>query len=232
MFKGLRAVPGGLHRSSTATAALLRPAERELPCDVLTDVYCCLPLCRLLPPCTCTAFVCLSACLPACCLPAVAVSVCNPDVDISFATMGAGSLQLLPLTQLVAALKTACPVADTYSAAPVSFAPPPAAVGGGGSSAAAAAGSGGTGGSSNALSMAAHNKFIENFPGPLNSATSKDKVLKFLKDRLTHYVQEEGLVDAPSWQVKSSSSGRGPGGDATCVAMHVGSSRMPGSWSS
>jgi hypothetical protein len=110
--------------------------------------------------------------------------------------MGAGSLQLLPLTQLVVALKTACPAADTYSAAPVSYAAPAAA---GGSSSAAAGGTGGS--SSNALSLAAHNKFIENFPGPLSSGTSKDKVLKFLKDRLAHYVQEEGLVDAPSWQV-------------------------------
>jgi hypothetical protein len=117
-------------------------------------------------------------------------------MDLSFATMGAGSMQLLPLTQLLATLKTACPAAETYSAAPVSHTPAAGATGATGSATA------GAGSSRNALSVAAFNKFLESFPGPLNASSSKDKVLKFLKDRLANYLQEEGLTDAPSWQVR------------------------------
>lgn len=54
---------------------------------------------------------------------------------------------------------------------------------------------------SNALSLTTYTKFLDSFPGPLNSSSSKDKVVKFLKERLTHYLQEECLTDAPSWQV-------------------------------
>lgn len=108
-------------------------------------------------------------------------------------------MQLLPLTQLMTTLKMACPAADTYSAAPASYAPAAAAGNTGGNSKGTSAAVGGS--SSNASSLAAHNKFIDSFPGPLNSSSNKDKVLKFLKDRVANYVQEEGLTDAPSWQV-------------------------------
>lgn len=119
--------------------------------------------------------------------------------------MGAGSMQLQPLAQLLATLKTACPIAETYSAAPVSYAPAAGATGGAKGSVTAGAGS-----SSTALSVAAFNKFLESFPGPLNASSSKDKVLKFLKDRLANYLQEEGLTDAPSWQVRTFQSAAGP----------------------
>lgn len=122
------------------------------------------------------------------------------DVDVSFATMGAGTAHLLTLTQLTTTLKTLCPAADSYSAAagtsPTTMSYAPAASAGGGA--------GGMAGStsSNALSLAAYNKFIESFPGPLSgSGSSKDKVVKWCKERLAGYMQEEGLEDAPSWQV-------------------------------
>lgn len=121
-------------------------------------------------------------------------------MDVQFATMGAGSLHLLPLPQLLTTLKTVCPAAESYSAAPTTLGPAAGNTGGakGGSNTAATAGSSC---GSNALSLAAYNKFIESFPGPLSSSSNKDKILKFLKDRVGNCVQEEGLTDAPSWQV-------------------------------
>jgi hypothetical protein len=119
----------------------------------------------------------------------------DTDMDVSFATMGAGNLHLLSLTQLLATLKAVCPAADSYSADAATPAPYAATSNGGSGSAAAASSS------STVVSLAAHSKFIENFPGPLNSSSSKEKVLKFLKDRLANYMQEERLADAPFWQV-------------------------------
>lgn len=124
----------------------------------------------------------------------------NADMDVQFATMGAGSLHLLPLPQLLSTLKTVCPAADSYSAAPA-----PLASAAGSTSGAKGGGAAATAGSScgsNALSLAAYNRFVESFPGPLSSNSNKDKVLKFLKDRLANCVLEEGLTDAPSWQVR------------------------------
>jgi len=117
-------------------------------------------------------------------------------MDLNFATMGAGCLHIQPLTQLVNTLKTVCPAAESYSAGPESYAPA------GGISTGGTKGSSTTSSNSNnVLSLAAHSKFVESFPGPLSSSSSKDKVVKFLKDRLANFVQEEGLADAPSWQV-------------------------------
>jgi hypothetical protein len=135
-----------------------------------------------------------------------------PGMDVSFATMGAGSMQLLPLTQLLATLKTACPVAETYSAAPMSYTPAAGAAGATGNATA------GAGSSRNALSVAAFNKFLESFPGPLNASSSKDKVLKFLQDRLANYLQEEGLTDAPSWQVRIFSPVSRPVFNSCCLS--------------
>ena len=126
-------------------------------------------------------------------------------MDVSFATMGAGTLHTGSLTQLLATLKTVCPAADAYSATPEPYAAAAAgsstAGGARGPSPALGSTTSAGGSSGNVLSLAAHTKFVESFPGPLNSSSSKDKVVKFLKDRLAHYLQEECLTDAPSWQV-------------------------------
>jgi hypothetical protein len=125
-------------------------------------------------------------------------------VDLSFAIMGAGNLHLLPLPQLLATLKTVCPAADTYSvdaAAQSLYAPSSVPAGSS---------------SSSVVSLAAHSKFIESFPGPLSSSSSKEKVQKFLRDRLEGYLQEERLADAPSWQVCCECAGGVGGG--VCVS--------------
>lgn len=116
----------------------------------------------------------------------------------------------MPLTQLMATLKAACPAADTYTP------PDPAAAtstaGAAGSStngstngtkkSGGSSGSGGGGSAgSNVYSLAATNKMLDSFPGPLSGSSVKDRVVKFVKDRLAAFPQDEGLRDAPAWQV-------------------------------
>jgi hypothetical protein len=119
-------------------------------------------------------------------------------MDISFATMGAGVVHTLPLPQLLATLKAACPVAESYSPLPAA---PDAAAGPGGSKKAGGS-STPTGTSSlHVFSLAASSKLVESFPGPLNGQASKDRIVKFVRERLAACVEEERLQDAPTWQV-------------------------------
>jgi hypothetical protein len=112
-------------------------------------------------------------------------------MDINFATMGAGLLHFSSMQQLPFMLKQTCPgFAEQQAAAAAAAAgralPDPAASITGGSV---------------MTSMTATCKLLEHFPGPLGPSTSKDKVTKFIKDRLLHLQVDECLTDAPSWAV-------------------------------
>lgn len=120
------------------------------------------------------------------------------DMDLDFATMGAGVVHTLPLPQLLATLKAACPAAEGYSAPP-----------GGTLQVTAAAAAAGAHEQQwqqqqqHAFSLAANTRLLDAFPGPLGPQSSKDKVAKFVAARLAACVEEEGLTDAPAWQADS-----------------------------
>lgn len=119
-------------------------------------------------------------------------------MDINFATMGAGVLHITTLAQLPAVLKMASPLnlSGTYpslqqeqdAAAAINKKQGSA----GGASIATSA---------STLSLTAVIKLLDSFPGPLNPSSSKDKCVKFIKDRLANCQLDELPTDAPAWQV-------------------------------
>lgn len=108
-------------------------------------------------------------------------------MDISFATMGAGVLHLVPLQQLPATLKAAA-AGGSSSSSGLPDRP------------ASAPSSGGTTGPT--CSLAAVNKLIEGYAGPLGPNSSKDKCIRFIKERLANCQAEECGPDTPAWQVE------------------------------
>lgn len=126
----------------------------------------------------------------------------HADMDISFATMGAGVLHITTVAQLPTVLATACPLnpsgaypslqheQDTTASAVAANKKQPNA---GGSCSIAAAAS--------ITSLAAINKLLDSFPGPLTPSSTKDKCIKFIKDRLANCQTDELPADAPAWQV-------------------------------
>jgi hypothetical protein len=115
------------------------------------------------------------------------------DMDINFASMGAGVLRFVSVLQLPATLKTlTCTANSSSSTTAVADRP----------SSAPAAGSTVSGTTDPTCSVTAVNKLIESFPGPLGSSSSKDKCVKFIQQRIAACQVEECIPDAPSWQVE------------------------------
>lgn len=128
-------------------------------------------------------------------------------MDVSFSTMGAGVMHLTNLTHLPTTLATACPLNPQGTYPSLQHEPDPAAAAAAANkkqppaAAAAASATSGLAAAATTTSLSAVLRLLDCYPGPLGSNSSKDKCVKFLKERLTHCHVDELGSDAPAWQV-------------------------------